>query len=170
MDDHGHTRAGKENKARNLVGVLESTHNVEHGRSVRTWAHVQYRVRNSRALAALIRCLPTGTSRNRGDAGKRKEISPISRSCHGCAATDLRDRDDRILSFSRGAARPGSSPPARPSTSLISSSRPLAVRRRAPPLGLLGAHGFLCSQAATDSADHPSAPAPRVHLLCAPNA
>lgn len=27
---------------------------------------------------------------------------PISRSCHGCAATDLLERDERILSFNLG--------------------------------------------------------------------
>lgn len=30
---------------------------------------------------------------------------PISRSCQGCAATDLLDKDERILSFSRGVGR-----------------------------------------------------------------
>jgi len=30
---------------------------------------------------------------------------PISRSCHGWAATDLLDKDERILSLRRGAGR-----------------------------------------------------------------
>lgn len=34
-----------------------------------------------------------------------KWLLPISRSCHGCAATDRLDKDERILSLRRGAGR-----------------------------------------------------------------
>jgi hypothetical protein len=55
-------------------------------------------------------------------AREGRDLSPMSRSCHGCAATDLRGNDERILSFSRGAGRLAPSSPAWPSASLILSA------------------------------------------------